>query len=247
MAKLAINILIDNRKKIDRDKKAYSIISLLIHILLIVSLFFYASYSRYKRTKKPYVYRVALVTLPSTSSGIGKEQKVTLNSSKHKNITPSKQKKATSTKKKEIKGINTGTKKEKKEKNKKTNPVRGKRKGKNTSNNSNTQKIGFSSPASSIMDLDTTGFEYSYYLAIIRDRIGNNWVRTYTGTGKVKVYFKVMKNGEIRDARVEISSGNPGLDRLAIEAVLKSNPLPPLPENFKENYIGIHIWFNYEE
>ena len=97
------------------------------------------------------------------------------------------------------------------------------------------------------MDLDTTSFDYAYYLAIVRDKIGNNWVRTYTGNGKVKIYFKIMKNGEIRDAKVEISSGNEGLDRLALDAVLKSNPLPPLPEGFRENYIGIHIWFNYEE
>ena len=246
MAKLAINILIEKRKDIDKDPKIYSIISILLHALVLVLLFLNAGYARYKLAKKPKVYRVSIATLPTLENGGKKKAKIEAKRAFDGNKKARKKAK----KKNKVVGINTQkvkqtTKKRQKEK--------GKQKATTTKNTSQSKgssggvKKGFKGSASSIMNLDTTSFDYAYYLAIVRDKIGNNWVRTYTGAGKVKIYFKIMKNGEIRDARVEISSGNAGLDRLALEAVLKSNPFPPLPEGFREDYIGIHIWFNYEE
>ncbi len=250
MAKLAINILIEKRKNIEKDPKVYSIISILLHALVLVLLFFIAGYTRYKIANKPKVYKVSIATLPALNSGRkGGKTKV-------KQVKKAETKKRVKTVKKPRKkaiGINTKAnrskqrtkKREQKTQSKKTTAKSNKTETENLTNG--TLKKGFSTSTSSIMDLDTTSFDYAYYLAIVRDKIGNNWVRTYTGAGRVKIYFKIMKNGEIRDAKVEVSSGNAGLDRLALEAVLKSNPLPPLPEGFREDYIGIHIWFNYEE
>ncbi len=247
MAKLAINILIEKRKTLEKDPKIYSIISFLFHAFVLVLLFLNASYSRYKETIKPKVYKVSIATLPALSTG--KTKAKTNKAVKTEAPKPQKPKTENKTKTKAV-GINTKLKKKPKKKEKKTGKTaQSNRQSLKKTSRSNGQglKKGFSEAASSIMDLDTTSFDYAYYLAIVRDKIGNNWVRTYTGSGKVKIYFKITRNGEIRDAEVEISSGNPGLDRLALEAVLKSNPLPPLPEGFRENYIGIHIWFNYEE
>ena len=252
MAKLAINILIEKRKNIEKDSKIFSIISFLFHALIISLIFLYAGYSRYKIAKKPKVYRVSIATLPSLSTS--NTQHLTPRTQHPKPNTQNLIPKTQNPKPKpKTAGINTKTKhlkpNTKHPKPKTQNPEPNTQHPKpNTQNpKPGTLKKGFSNSSSSIMDLDTTSFDYAYYLAIVRDKIGNNWVRTYTGNGKVKIYFKIMKNGEIRDAKVEISSGNNGLDRLALEAVLKSNPLPPLPEGFRENYIGIHIWFNYEE
>ena len=252
MAKLAINILIEKRKNIEKDSKVFSIISFLFHALIITLLFLYSGYSRYKIATKPKVYRVSKATLPSLSTSNTQHPKP-----KTQNLKPNTQHPVPRTHNPKPKpraaGINTKTKHQKPKtqhpKPKTHNPApKTQYPTPNTQNPTpGTLKKGFSTSASSIMDLDTTSFDYAYYLAIVRDKIGNNWVRTYTGRGKVKIYFKIMKNGEIRDAKVEISSGNEGLDRLALDAVLKSNPLPPLPEGFRENYIGIHIWFNYEE
>ena len=259
MAKLAINILIEKRKNIEKDSKIYSIISFLFHALIISLIFLYAGYSRYKIATKPKVYRVSIATLPSLSTSktqhpTPKTQNLKPNTQNPKPKTQHPKPKTQNPKPKpKAAGINTKTKHLKpKTQNPKPNTQNLKPKTQNPAPKTQhptpgTLKKGFSNSASSIMDLDTTSFDYAYYLAIVRDKIGNNWVRTYTGNGKVKIYFKIMKNGEIRDAKVEISSGNEGLDRLALDAVLKSNPLPPLPEGFRENYIGIHIWFNYEE
>ncbi len=250
MAKLAINILIEKRKKLDKDSPLYSTVSLLLHLFLIALLVFTAGYSRYRESQKPKVYKVAIAALPVMASKTkgengGRKVKADIATEKPEPKQTKTNKKVEKKKKAEGISVNKKSKKEKKAVKK-----RAAKKAENNSDKGQTlsfPKKGFSSPASSVMDLDSVSFNYSYYLAIVRNKIGENWVRTYTGTGKVKVYFKIMKSGEIRDAKVEISSGNPGLDRLALEAVLKSNPLPPLPEEFRESFIGIHIWFNYEE
>ncbi len=246
MAKLAINILIEKRKKLEKDSKIYSTVSFLLHALLIALIFLFTSYSNYKKLAKPKIYKVAIATLPSLSTAKGLPQQK--KESKEKTIKKTGAKKSPKKKDKKVRGINTKLKRKNSKKTAKSTQNKTEKTNNKTKQSTNGKlKKGFGSPASSIMDLDTTSFDYSYYLAIVRDKVGNNWIRTYTGSGKVKIYFKIMKNGEIKDATVEISSGNTGLDKLALQAVLKSNPLPPLPEGFREEYIGIHIWFNYEE
>jgi len=98
-----------------------------------------------------------------------------------------------------------------------------------------------------VVDLDGANFEYAYYLSIVQDRVGSNWVRTYIGKGKVKIYFRINRDGSIVGAMIEESSGDVGLDRVALRAITASSPLPPLPEGYEGNSLGIHIWFNYEE
>ncbi len=255
MAKLAINILIEKRKHIEKNPRVYSIFSFLVHAFVLVLIFFSASYSRYKTMQKPKVYRVSIATLPALNRGVKTTATTRLKQAEKVNKVMKKvyRKKKTQPKvKKKKKAVGISTKNKSKKTVRHSKQITEKQIPNSGRSLSNTPskgglKKGFSDSSSSIMDLDTTSFDYAYYLAIVRDKIGNNWIRTYTGSGKVKIYFKIMKNGEIRDAEVEVSSGNPGLDRLALEAVLKSNPLPPLPEGFREQYVGIHIWFNYEE
>lgn len=46
---------------------------------------------------------------------------------------------------------------------------------------------------------------------------------------EVKILIKILKSGEIRDIIFDTKSGNRYLDESAKKAILKSNPLPPLP------------------
>ena len=107
-------------------------------------------------------------------------------------------------------------------------------------------RVGFGNQGS-VFDLDDANFEYSYYLGLVQGKIGSNWVRNYIGRGKVKVYFRISRTGKIVSAIIEQSSGDPGLDRMALRAVTASDPMPPLPEGYVGDVLGIHIWFNYEE
>lgn len=48
-------------------------------------------------------------------------------------------------------------------------------------------------------------------------------------TGQAKVAFVVTKNGQVRSTRIIASSGNPALDKAALDAVHRAAPFPPIP------------------
>ncbi len=76
----------------------------------------------------------------------------------------------------------------------------------------------------------------SAYQAEVAWRIERNWFFSEQTTGKQNIktvlIIEIMKNGEIKEVYFETKSGSPYLDESAYKAVLKSNPLPPLPDAF---------------
>lgn len=99
------------------------------------------------------------------------------------------------------------------------------------------------------VSLDSPIFPYLYYLRILENKIYENWnppVAEDSVSGKLKnvvIFFKILKNGEIVNSYVEKSSGVPFYDQSALRAVILADPLPPLPEEFKEEFLGVHIGF----
>ena len=57
------------------------------------------------------------------------------------------------------------------------------------------------------------------------------------------VAIKVMRNGEIKDVWFDKRSGNSYFDEAAKNAIMKSNPLPPIPQAYVRPYIeaGFHF------
>ena len=53
--------------------------------------------------------------------------------------------------------------------------------------------------------------------------------------------------GAIQAPMVESPSGNFLFDQAALRAVTQANPLPPLPDQFEDEYLGVHFSFAYEE
>jgi colicin import membrane protein len=51
--------------------------------------------------------------------------------------------------------------------------------------------------------------------------------------------IKILANGEIKEIRFEKRSGNRYLDESAYKALMKTNPLPPLPKGFKLYEVGL--------
>ncbi|HSP33133.1 MAG TPA: TonB family protein [Thermoanaerobaculia bacterium] len=90
--------------------------------------------------------------------------------------------------------------------------------------------------------LEGGDFPYTMYLDRMKTRIGANWFRPSVDA-TVVVYFAIDRDGSIRDARVETSSGNGMADRAALRAVLESSPLPPLPFAYNGTYLGVHLTF----
>jgi len=86
------------------------------------------------------------------------------------------------------------------------------------------------------------------YLVEIAFRIQKNWSFNEQLAGgrtdlEAWAAIKVMQNGEIKDTWFDKRSGNSYFDEQAKKAILKSNPLPPLPTGYSRPYFeaGFHF------
>jgi len=93
-------------------------------------------------------------------------------------------------------------------------------------------------------------FPYTYYLTIITDRVSANWFSSLVDPGvsgnfQTIIFFKIQKDGQITEVQVEQSSGLTPLDLSALRAVKASAPFPPLPRDYQDAYLGIHLIFEH--
>jgi TonB family protein len=97
---------------------------------------------------------------------------------------------------------------------------------------------------SGVTGLEGGDFPYTLYLQSMHRRIGTNWFRPQVAPGTAAViYFRILRDGTIAEAKVETSSGNGTFDRAALSAVRSSSPLNPLPFAYDGTYLGVHLTF----
>lgn len=106
----------------------------------------------------------------------------------------------------------------------------------------------FGSALSSQIGLSS--FPYTYYLQALLDRISSNWLKSQlsgldTSGLHTTIYFKIFRSGQISDVKIEESSGIKALDLSALRAVYSSAPFPPLPQDYPDDYLGIHLIFEH--
>ncbi|MFH1258969.1 MAG: TonB family protein [Elusimicrobiota bacterium] len=92
----------------------------------------------------------------------------------------------------------------------------------------------------------TTGdFPYAWYLNRIKQKLLENWNPPgyYKDQTTAQVKFLVQRDGKITDVEIEKSSGDGFFDQSALRTVIYSDPLPPLPLEYPENKLGIHVRF----
>lgn len=222
-------------------------ISLGAHIIIILSLAILVPVSAYYQTKGyPQVYRVGLVSLPAGGGGEAKsvsgapakaegvglaEIKTEQKKAKKAPSKPAKQKmelaqKPTSTAVKPGEGQGTT----------------GKQGGKGEG-----YEVSLGGGLGSAY-VEGGEFESSYYLDIAFGKIKGNFsnpLRQTTFPVRSTVYFKILKNGKIAEPVVEAPSGVAVFDQAALRAVLSADPLPPLPEEYKGEWLGIHLEFEF--
>jgi TonB family protein len=97
-----------------------------------------------------------------------------------------------------------------------------------------------------------SSFPFSYYVLVIRDKVSSNWYTSLgaislSGTIRAVVYFKILRNGEITDLKIEESSGIKSFDLSAVRAIYSSAPFPPLPSGFEGDYLGVHFIFEHSK
>lgn len=98
-----------------------------------------------------------------------------------------------------------------------------------------------------IGDLDDSAFysEFGWYVTQIQNRITSNWIRMNSTQGRVQIYFRIRRDGSLEGTRVEIPSGDAGLDQSAMLAVKRSDPMGRLPDGFEGQTLGVRFWFSY--
>lgn len=210
---------------IDRNIFSYKtfLFSFIIHLILIFALLL-SPVSRGRGKIKEMQYKVSLSYLPV--------KKI------ENNIKPEKVEKI-QTKKEESKVIPNVQKKQVEKKGEGMKPLKSEKKEAFAK-----QEEEIPVQGTKLEGLDAPYFPFNYYLTQILSFISSNWYKppVLEGTHCI-IYFVISKSGRIIDAKVEKSSENSAFDRAALRAVLASNPLPPLPFDFYEEKLGIHLRF----
>ncbi|HYK89745.1 MAG TPA: energy transducer TonB [Acidobacteriota bacterium] len=97
---------------------------------------------------------------------------------------------------------------------------------------------------------DTRGFPLGDYANLIIERVKGNWLipsNLRNSQGRTTVIFYIDRNGRFTNARIITSSGSSSLDLAALNAVIESNPFPPLPNGFPGDHVGAKFVFSYNE
>jgi TonB family protein len=95
--------------------------------------------------------------------------------------------------------------------------------------------------------VDNASFDYPYWFVQAFSKIQFNWSNPVYSIEPLSciVYFQVIRSGRIIKIEVEKSSGIDAFDGACVRAIQKSKPLPPLPAEFVDEIIGIHLEFPY--
>lgn len=93
-------------------------------------------------------------------------------------------------------------------------------------------------------------FEFPSYIRRMDDKISRNWRNPYRGEEEsvlCTIYFRILRDGTVSGPRLEKSSGISAYDRAALRAVISSSPLPPLPLDYAESHLTVHLDFEYRK
>lgn len=98
------------------------------------------------------------------------------------------------------------------------------------------------------VSVDNAGFDYPYYFIQAFGKIQQNWANPVAANQPLAciIYFQILRTGTVLDPAIEKSSGIEAYDRACLRAVQAASPLPPLPSDFRDDIIGIHLEFPYQ-
>jgi TonB family protein len=94
--------------------------------------------------------------------------------------------------------------------------------------------------------LDVKNFCCPGYIQTMQQLIRSNWKPTQGADGVTVVKFVILRDGRMANVEVEKSSNNTLLDLESRRAVLMTRQLPPLPAQFTEPTLTVHLQFDYK-
>jgi TonB family protein len=100
---------------------------------------------------------------------------------------------------------------------------------------------------------DTMGVDFGPYLARVLHDVRQNWYQLIPEIaraplmkkGRVSIEFAIMKDGSVAGMRLISPSSDVSLDRAAWGGITGSNPFPPLPNEFRGQYLALRFRFFY--
>ena len=104
------------------------------------------------------------------------------------------------------------------------------------------------SPAASAIGTDVP-FPFAGYLAEVQNRITDlweqpSWLSVQNRGPKVVIVFRIHRDGTLAKVVLAVPSGVTAFDKSAVQAVEAANPLPPLPLEFKNEFLDVHLQFD---
>lgn len=93
---------------------------------------------------------------------------------------------------------------------------------------------------------------YAYYYDQIIQEVSSSWYSSLVTPGLkgkfiTTVYFKIFRNGEVKDIKIERKSGIRSLDMSAHRAIENAAPFPQLPADYPYQYLVVHFDFTWEK
>jgi TonB family protein len=100
---------------------------------------------------------------------------------------------------------------------------------------------------------DTMGVDFGPYLQRVVLEVKKNWYSLIPESarppimkkGKLMLEFSILKNGSVAGLQMMAPSGDLSLDRAAWGGITHSNPFPPLPSEFRGQYLQLRFKFFY--
>ncbi len=93
--------------------------------------------------------------------------------------------------------------------------------------------------------LDVSDFCCQGYLDVMSQRIRQQWDPKAEAPSEVTIVFTIQRDGTLGPATIEKSSGSAPLDIRAQRAILTTHQLPPLPAEFPNPTLTVHLTFQY--
>jgi TonB family protein len=116
------------------------------------------------------------------------------------------------------------------------------------------QGAGFPNPDGGFVDsgplsFDTTWYDWGPYAAEMVRRIKLHWeipsLARLGWKGKLTIRFFILADGRVEGATIIRGSGVPPFDFAALQAILKSSPFRPLPNDLGSTREGVTVTFFY--
>lgn len=104
-------------------------------------------------------------------------------------------------------------------------------------------------PSMGAVSIDGGDFPFASYISRLRQKIATVWqvpAGSENTERTVVVYFRVRRDGSVSNVTVEKSSDLPLFDRSCQRAVIEAAPLPPLPREYRDEFLGVHFTFMYQ-